>query len=32
MKAGGCQTKLSHLATRLLPILLGVLALGGLLF
>jgi hypothetical protein len=31
MKADGCRTKLSHLATRLLPILLGVLAVGGLL-
>jgi hypothetical protein len=31
MKAAGCRTKLSHLPTRLLPILLGVLAVGGLL-
>ncbi len=31
MKAGACRTKLSHLPTRLLPILLGVLAVSGLL-
>jgi Domain of unknown function DUF11 len=31
MKAGACRSNFSHLHTRLLPILLGVLALGGLL-
>jgi len=31
MKAGVCRPKLAHLPTRLLPILLGVLAGGGLL-
>ena len=31
MRTGTCRPKFSHLSTRLLPILLGVLAVGGLL-